>query len=273
MHQSRRSPLSCNSWIWATSWFTIEGFSFCCMESSPSFNCRALSASTEQNVCNSSISWQSLARSSWQAVFLMSNSIHAVGLIHKEPYQHFVFPILFCPIQLALQISSSEPHTLLEKVDQLFVSRNSWRLRSTDRILSFSIWEGCTLSNSRFRLPFNNVLSKLENDATSRTGLPMLENKSVSTRNTEWDLHSLRAPEKTVVQSTVPRLSCRLFQTQPPWGSCRESLFSKESSPECARCWLRWETWAHNLWEETVRPSGQRATLRAEGQWLNSSEV
>ena len=61
-----------------------------------------------------------------------------------------------------------------------------------------------------------------------------------------------------VVKSTVPLLSCRLFQTHPPWSRtrrdrcrdvCRDCLCSKVW--ECPRYWIRWGSWAHTLWEET----------------------
>ena len=69
--------LSCNSWIWTINWFTAEGLSSFCVEGSSYFNCRALSASAQQILRNSSVSWQSLARSSWKALFLFSNSSHS----------------------------------------------------------------------------------------------------------------------------------------------------------------------------------------------------
>ena len=51
---------------------------------------------------------------------------------------------------------------------------------------------------------------------------------------------------------------------------CRDCPFLKVSWSGCARCWLRWETWAHNLWEGIVRPGGQRITLLTEWQWMDS---
>ena len=53
--------LSCSSWIWDKSWFTVEGFSFFCIESSSIPNCLTLSACLQQIVRNSSIYWQPLA--------------------------------------------------------------------------------------------------------------------------------------------------------------------------------------------------------------------
>ena len=44
-----------------------------------------------------------------------SSETGAACQFHKEQYQYFAFPILFCPIQPALQIILSEPQILLEK--------------------------------------------------------------------------------------------------------------------------------------------------------------
>ena len=63
--------LSCNSWIWTINWFTVEGFSSFCVESSSYFNCRDLSASAQQILRYSSISWPSPC-----AIFLESFVSH-----------------------------------------------------------------------------------------------------------------------------------------------------------------------------------------------------
>ena len=47
----------------------------------------------------------------------------------------------------------------------------------------------------------------------------------------------------------------------------------KVSWPKCARCWLQWETWAHNLQEEIVLPTGQRTNLNAEWLWTTHRKV
>ena len=135
-----------------------------CVENSSLLNCRALSASVQQILGNSSISWQFLARSSPEKLcfsFLIrhiassfpfesdqsidlpdqvpSSGIGAACQFQKEQYQHFAFHILFCLIQPALQIILSEPQILLDKLDQLSSQGIHGRNFCEDRILSFYV--------------------------------------------------------------------------------------------------------------------------------------
>ena len=105
--------------------------------------------------------------------------------------------------------------------------------------------------------PFENVADTSVLYFVSHTGLPnaweqiWVPHGSVHAWMSEWVSTYFALLRKQWWKSTVPLLSCRLFQTHPQWsrGSCRDCLFSKVRWSECARCWLRWETWAHNLWE------------------------
>ena len=47
------------------------------------------------------------------------SGIGAACQFHEEQYQHFLFAILFCPMQNVLQIILSELRISLEKLDQL----------------------------------------------------------------------------------------------------------------------------------------------------------
>ena len=110
---------------------------FLCVESSSYFNCRDLSASAQQILRYSSISWPSLCVIFLESFFLISNSSHsqpffsfefdqtidvlgkdsvlrvgAVSQFHKEQHQHVAFSNLFCPNQIALPIILTELQSL-----------------------------------------------------------------------------------------------------------------------------------------------------------------
>ena len=108
-------------------------------------------------------------------------------------------------------IGEVQTQIVLKKLDQLSFQGIQRGISVQTDFFPFSIRESSTLSNSRFPLSFNNGLSKLEKDSTSRTSLPMLENRSTSAwvsvcRNVsenkkhQMGKYSLRAPEKTVVK-------------------------------------------------------------------------
>ena len=52
------------------------------------------------------------------------------------------------------------------------------------------------------------------------------------------------------------------------YGLCRSRAHQTGSRSECAHCWLRPRSWAHNLRERCIRPKGQTATLCAEWRFL-----
>ena len=146
-----------------------------------------------------------------------------------------------------------------------FFSRNSRRLFRSERIL-FCPNESCTL---QFSISFTFQKRSLETwkwlnaphrfrNAWKRICVPHRSLHAwmcLRTRNTERDSTYFALLRKTVVTSTVP---------------CRDCPFLKVSWSGCARCWLRWETWARNLWEGIVRPCDQNITLLTQWQWMDS---
>ena len=64
----------CTSRVWAINWLTVAGFLYWCTDNSCILACLARSVSSQQILLNSSISWQSLAWSSWKSLFLNSDS-------------------------------------------------------------------------------------------------------------------------------------------------------------------------------------------------------
>ena len=74
------------------------------------------------------------------------SGIRAVGQFHKEQYQRFVFPILFCPAFGSVILS--ELQIFLEMLDQPSFQGS---MKTCLFILPFSTSESCTLSNTRLR--------------------------------------------------------------------------------------------------------------------------
>ena len=86
--------------------------------------------------------------------------IGAACQFHEEQYQHFAFSILFCVIQIALQIILSELRILLEKHDQLSFQRSR---------------EHLFVRTELFPFPFEKVALSPILDSTSRMDFSTLE--------------------------------------------------------------------------------------------------
>ena len=148
-----------------------------------------------------------------------SSGIGAACQFHKEQYQYFAFPTLFCPIQRALQIILAEPQILLEKLDQLFFSREYmeaflfrqssflFHLRKSHTLpfavsFTFSAMVSRNLKKTQRLAPASQCLRK---DPCPHIGL-LNTWMCLRSRNSEWD---------STPFASDPRLSCRAFQTHP----------------------------------------------------------
>ena len=143
-----------------------------------------------------------------------SSGIGAACQSHKEQYLHSAFSTLFCPILTALQVILSELQSLLEEHHQLLSKEVVNICLFGQNSVAFHLRN----LRSRFLSPFDNGFPKLDNGSTSRLDFSTLE----CVRGRQTLNVSLRAPENTVVKSTVPSLSCRDRR-----GSCRDWPFSK----------------------------------------------
>ena len=159
------------------------------------------------------------------------------------------------------------------------------------RILSFSTWESRAPPNSRPRRRSNNDTSTPESESTPRTVSPNSV-KSVSCQGfiTVEDASCCRLPLAAACcwkPVTMNGLALTLRFWESGEAKCPTSivsvsaisdvasvgarslksvtkLFLLASWSACAHCWLRWETWAPNLWEGSARPSGQTGDLLAD---------
>ena len=122
------------SWIWVNNCLTVIGFLSWCRDNSSILACLARSASSQQDLLNSSISWPSFAWCFRKSLFLISNSPYKLTLsrgawsahwfacctvidatrtpvwLHKEQYPNFSFPNVWPPRLLQLCIIFAEPH-------------------------------------------------------------------------------------------------------------------------------------------------------------------
>ena len=200
--------LSCNSWIWTTSWVIVDLLSSFCVESSSLLNCPALSASVQQIRRHSSISWQFIARSSWTALFLISNSSHSQVFFPSSLIRQLIWLIKFHPLGLELHanfIKSKSAfcilHSLLSnsncasdnlvwaahspwKARSAFFSGKSWMSLCSDRSLPFPQRMLHTLQISisfTFRQRFPEAWKRLNVSPGFLHAWMCLR-----TRNTEW---------------------------------------------------------------------------------------
>ena len=161
---------------------------------------------------NSSLSWQFLARTSWKGLFLISNSSHSelfslrVGSVNWSAWKEFhtlgselhasfiksninILHFAFSSVQLiqtALQITLSVAAHSRWQAWSAFLSRKSWMSLCSDRILSVSIWESCTLPEPRFLLPCRQRLPEAWTLLRISPGFVHAW-MCLRTRDTEWD--------------------------------------------------------------------------------------
>ena len=146
----------------------------------------------------------------------------------------------------------------------------------SDRILSLTIWESCTLSKSRFLLPFWERFTeawKLLNVSPGFLHAWMC----LRTRDTEWDSTYFALLLRKQWWSQ-PSHVCSVADFRRIEGGrenrhrqCRGCIFSEVRQAEYVRSCLRWETWARNLWEGDDQPVGKSLNLLAEWQWMDSA--
>ena len=214
------------------------------------------------------------------------SGIQDVGQFHKEQYQHFAFHILFCQFHPALQIIMSEPQILPDKLVQLPFHEGScvqtefypFHLRKLHTLQcsisftfpqwSFDIWRWLN-SSQWFPNAWKQICVSHWCSQCLRMCLATLEGawepetlngSALSSRS--WE----RSGEVNFSTSVVSMIS----DTSTMVARSSRS-FSKVSWSECARYWLRWWSWAHNLWELTVRPDVlKEPPSDSEPQGLNS---
>ena len=106
-----------------------------------------------------------------------SSGIGPAYQFQKEQYQHFAFPILFCPIQPALQIILSEPQTLLDQLSFQGIPEVFFLFGQNSDL--------CHKSKLHILLTVDNGLSRLANGSQRLARISPRLNVP-RTRNTEW---------------------------------------------------------------------------------------
>ena len=199
-----------------------SSFSFCTANSLYFFNCKAISCTIFLKSCFSSLVRHiasSFPFESDQSIDLPdkvpSSGIGAACQFHKEPSQHFAFSILFCQIQTGPQIIVFELRSLLEKHGQLSFHGSHEHLFVWTEFFPFPFGK---LAHSPI-LDFFQLSTTVSRSLQAAQRPAWISPRSKTDPRPAWvsprsnvpenwkhrvGQHLFRAPEKTVVKSTVP---------------------------------------------------------------------